>query len=417
MSTFSHKSSKDGQTYTSTIVGTSPFATTLSGTAINAVVVPITVTIKSTTFDPTTPDPCDSVPAQTRFYYSPLANNVPNLTILGTNVGTTQFTNGFRRAEFWSAIGTAKGSAYQNAINFAFPYLGRVHRLRPLTPRRLDCECANQSGCTSTMGVLPPGWMKNHLEATVIPTLQSWGVISPASFVIFLFRNVVEAESVDGNGNPVGFRLGYHAATGNPTQTYAAVDWDTVNFFGSADASVASHEIAEWMDDPLLTNATPPWGKVGQVQVSASNPSGCISQWETGDPLTGKLMPVIKVPADPFQFSYHMQELAYFGFFYNSPTDASGGATFSQVPRWHVLNQRIPYGTCQHLPDTGRSHPVSVRHRPTHESAFCSIAINHGVTTVRRPVSPWAPCHQQPIYFFSLNSIPYEESFPPSAIP
>lgn len=413
MSTFPHKSSKDGKTYTSTVVGTNPFAATLSGTTINAVVVPVTIKIGSTVFDPTAPDDCDSVPAQTRFYYSPLANNVPNLTILGVNVGTTQFNNGFRRAEFWSAIGGGKGPAYQNTINFSFPYLGQSSPLGVGLNGTLG-SATSSSGCTTTIGYLPAGTMKTLLEGMVIPTLQNWGVISPTTFAVFLFRNLAQIDAVDQNGNPTDFTLGYHSSIGNPTQTFAAANWYTVNFQGQMDASVASHEIAEWMDDPLGTNATPAWGKVGQVQVSALNPSGCVSQWETGDPLTGKLMPVIKVPADPFQFSYHMQELAYFGFFYNSPSDASGGATFSKTR-----------AACSPAMDPLWDRRVPARHRA--ESPRFSTASLHPLALPlpnslnRRqrgaPESPWAPCHHQRIFFFSLTSTPYKESSPLSPIP
>ena len=102
----------------------------------------------------------------------------------------------------------------------------------------------------------------------------------------------------------------------------------------SRTASVASHEIAEWMDDPLVNNnATPAWGKVGEVQPNAQNPSGCVNQWEAADPFAGSmLMPPIKVPGDPYQFSYHVQELAYFSFYFNSPSDSSLGASYAKYP-------------------------------------------------------------------------------------
>lgn len=322
MSTFPHKASKDGITYTSTIVGTNPFnpGSWGSGLPINAVVVPIAITIGGSKFDPTVADACDSVPAQTRFYNSPLTQKVP-LTMEGVNVGNTQFINGFRRAEFWDTIGGS--AAYQNTINFNFPYSKAAFTFG--FPG-WTTSVTNLSGCTSTVGAVAPGLMQSFLAGTIIPQLQSSGVISPTSFAIFLFRNVVQVEAVDSYGNPTTFALGFHSFVGPlaNAQTYAAVDWDTVNFLGAADGSAASHEIAEWMDDPLLNNATPAWGKVGQVQVSSTNPTGCSNQWEAGDPLTGKLMPPIIVGGYP----YHMQELAFFSFFFNSPIDPSVGASY-----------------------------------------------------------------------------------------
>jgi hypothetical protein len=305
MSTFSHVATKDGKTYMSTIVGTNPFvqSTWTSSAPINAVVVPV-VFAGTPMFDPTVGDPCDkNVSALERFKYSPLTNNVP-LTVFNQPIGNTQFINGFRRAEFWNKI--QGSSAYQNPINFT--YLPPV----TITGAPISTMSGTTSGsCTPTLGILPPGGLQPLLEGKIIPGLPS----SPNQFVIFLLRNVVQQ-----HGN--GYDLGYHAAFGNPVQTYAVVDWDTTSFFpGFADASVASHEIAEWMDDPLGTNVTPAWGNVGQV-------SGCSTYWEAGDPLTGYLMPPIIVPTDYHNFPYHMQELAFFSFYFNSPTDPSVGASY-----------------------------------------------------------------------------------------
>jgi hypothetical protein len=95
------------------------------------------------------------------------------------------------------------------------------------------------------------------------------------------------------------------------------MDWDITGDFGPtvADASVASHEIAEFMDDPLGTNPTPAWGNVGQV-------SGCQNNLEVGDPLTG-------TPLLSYMLSgktYHVQELAFFSWYYNSNGTPSLGA-------------------------------------------------------------------------------------------
>jgi hypothetical protein len=297
MSTFSHLASKDGKTYKSTIVGTNPFvpSTWNGNTPINAVVVPV-IFLGSPTFDPTVGDLCDgNVSPLARFKNSPLTNNVP-LTVFNQYVGDTQFINGFRRAEFWNTIGG--NPAYQNTINFTYLPAVTISGA-PLS----TLSGTTPSGCPTTLGILPGGGLQPLLENTIIPSLK----ISPTQFVIFLFHNVVQ------QANP-GYVLGYHAAFGSPVQTYAVVDWDMTSIFsGVADASVASHEIAEWMDDPLGTNLTPAWGNVGQV-------SGCTTSWEAGDPLTGYLMPPIG--------NYHMQELAFFSFFFNSPTDRSVGASY-----------------------------------------------------------------------------------------
>jgi hypothetical protein len=80
------------------------------------------------------------------------------------------------------------------------------------------------------------------------------------------------------------------------------------------DITTSSHELAEWMNDPLVTNATPSWGNIGQVK-------GCDSKLEDGDPLEGTVIGL-------FFFGYHYkpQELAFFSWFFNSKTTPSLGA-------------------------------------------------------------------------------------------
>lgn len=323
-STFSHVATKDGKTYTSTIVGTNPFdpsglnplssGSWSSSPPINAVVVPVVFTTGAFTFDPTVGDPNDSnVSALTRFQNSPITNNM-NQTVFNQPMGNTQFINAFRRAEFWNTIG--QSSAYQNPINFTYaPKLTITGA--PLTVFHLPIP-----GTTlyRDLGTLPPGQLQAFLESAVIPSLQSQGVIGPEEFVIFLFHNVVQAPPT----LPLTLvTAGYHGAVGKPVQTYAVVDWDTTSLIGAPDATVASHEIAEWMDDPLGTNLAPAWGYLGEF------PTSCSNLWESGDPMTGYLMPTTYiVPTDPLKYPYHLQELAYFSFFFNSPTDPSVGASY-----------------------------------------------------------------------------------------
>ena len=58
------------------------------------------------------------------------------------------------------------------------------------------------------------------------------------------------------------------------------------------------------MDDPLVNNATPPWGHIGQV-------SGCQANLENGDPLSGTIIPI-----SMNGFTFHPQELAFSSWFY-----------------------------------------------------------------------------------------------------
>jgi hypothetical protein len=101
--------------------------------------------------------------------------------------------------------------------------------------------------------------------------------------------------------------LGYHGAFGSPVQTYSPADYDTSGIFsGVSTLTAMSHEIGEWIDDPIGSNPTPLWGHTGQV-------SGCQSNLEDGDPLSGTEFPPLLAANG---FTYHMQELAFFSWFY-----------------------------------------------------------------------------------------------------
>jgi hypothetical protein len=84
----------------------------------------------------------------------------------------------------------------------------------------------------------------------------------------------------------------------------------------TSDVSAMTHEVAEWMDDPLGTNATPAWGHVGQV-------SACQSNLEVGDPLSGSEASLLFMTMN--NVTYHMQELAFFSWFMGGPSLGAGG--------------------------------------------------------------------------------------------
>jgi hypothetical protein len=112
---------------------------------------------------------------------------------------------------------------------------------------------------------------------------------------------------------------GYHGAFGSPVQTYSPFQFDTVGVFGvgSEDTDIMAHEVNEWQDDPLGNNATPAWGHIGQV-------TNCQNNLEVGDPLTGTNYPNVTLSG----YTYHLQELAFFSWFFGPPS-VGAGAKFS----------------------------------------------------------------------------------------
>ena len=89
-------------------------------------------------------------------------------------------------------------------------------------------------------------------------------------------------------------------------------------FGASNDLAVPSHEMDEWANDPYVNNPTPSWGHIGQV-------SGCQGNLETGDPLTGTVFAVNgNTTVGSTNPTYHLQELALFGWFYDDNIGVNG---------------------------------------------------------------------------------------------
>jgi hypothetical protein len=279
---------------------------------IDAVVIPVIVQIFSQNgslaiFDPTKPNSCDGgSSAEYRFRNSPLVVD-SNLHFNGVDVGSVQYIDGFMKAQFWHLEGNLP--AYSNHINWSF-----AKAVTAGTVGLTEVAKCGQLGVISKAS-----WVSE--TNLLISYLQSNGIISPTKFAVFLLENVVTS----GN-NPPTFpanccTLGRHGSTGSPVQTYAWMEYDTSGLFsGAHDISVSTHEVGEWMSDPLGTNATPAWGNIGQV-------SGCSKVYEVGDPLSGTEMPVMHLNG----YDYHAQELAFFSWFFfaNGASSVGAGKKFS----------------------------------------------------------------------------------------
>jgi hypothetical protein len=166
------------------------------------------------------------------------------------------------------------------------------------------------------LGVLPTDAFRNYIQKIVVPRIAA---IKPTAFTLFLVKDVVTTTYASLNCLQY-CTYGYHAAIGTPVRTYAVSEYDsTLHFWyhpGTRDIAPLSHEIGEWLDDPLVTNPTPAWGGIGEV-------SGCQFNWEPGDPLTGIDYPAITMAGGAL---YHPQELAFRSWYYNARTQASTGA-------------------------------------------------------------------------------------------
>jgi hypothetical protein len=325
MSTYSFVATKgtSKKPYTGTLAGTSPFASPLSGSTIPVVVVPMVVNINGTVFDPTAPNSCGAeagVSAMTRIMESPIVQPT-QLTFNGVDVGYVQYVDGFMRAEFWQTING--NPAYTNEFSFSVA--------PTVTIDAGSSGITSGSGC-QLMGIVNESFIHNR----VLTVLQSLTEVSSSEIVLFVTNNV----AISAANPPVapGTALGYHSATGSAPQIYAVADYNTTGLLKARNTTVVSHELAEIMNDPLATNATPAWGGIGEVRAGS-----CQSNLEVADPLVGT-----QVTIDHNGYTYNLVELAYFSWFFNARTTPSlgaGGAFSSNATFKGPANACPPGGT------------------------------------------------------------------------
>lgn len=269
-------------------------------------VIPIALTFADgTTFDPTATDAClGGNNAAGLTVTSPLFGNY-NFMAGSTNVGAaTQYTDFYQRSNFWQYTNPAGMNPNYHVL------------LSPSQPAAVRISVPAASGrvitgsyCGGKFGEIDISWFDTYIHDTVFPQLASLGVL-PSNFPVFLLQNVFQYEGTPANCCILGYHSAfYNSSFGNAIQTYAVASFDSSGAYGMyfRDVAALSHEVGEWMDDPMGTNPTPPWGNIGQV-------SGCQSDLENGDPLTGTA-PLTATMANGF--TYHLQELAFFSWFYN----------------------------------------------------------------------------------------------------
>lgn len=310
-----------GKTFNGVMVGNSPLST--NGTTTTTVyVVPVIFKIGGNTFSPTVPDNnclAGKVPL-TVLKNSPMVVSTHDFKVNGIDVGQTQYSDAFQRASFWTKV-AANGGTYHNKLQYKF--LPAI----TITPGAAHSTLFSIAGCIASYGGVEINWFDSLVTGTIIPSLASKGV-GPTNLPIFMLYNTTMYINSPSNCC-VG---GYHGAFGNPVQTYSPFQFDTASVFGigSKDTDIMAHEINEWQDDPLGTNATPPWGHVGQV-------TGCQNNLEVGDPLTGHNYPNVTLGG----YVYHLQELAFFSWFFGKPSLGAGGV-FSDNATF-----KAPQGACK----------------------------------------------------------------------
>lgn len=339
---FTVESSRDGKTYSGIMVGNRALAggsqpssvpveivpvivnTVALGTAIDPKTLAITVETGNakdiSSFNLTTADDSclvapNDIPVKV-FRQSPLFN-AADFNFGGTDVGTTQATDAFQRANFWNTIDHTSYHVLL-APTRVLPALTLNAPAPDHGVGGLALDLPKLFGLCGRIGLVDINTIDSFVTGH-FASLLAQGV-NPSNLPIFAFYNTAFPI-----GDPTSLANccagGYHGAvnvgtTTNPViQTYSPLDFDMtgffINFSGSSvlDIEIASHELGEWMDDPLGSNPVPAWGNTGQVQ------GFCQNNLEVGDPLTGFEAPRIFMPNG---FTYHLQELAFFSWFFGA---------------------------------------------------------------------------------------------------
>ncbi len=349
-------SSRDGGEYIGVMVGGNALIAGASPSSVPVQIVPVivnTVTLgtavdpftgaitpapdgpgNGTVFDPTLPDAgCLTAPNDKPvrlFKKSPLFH-AANFNFGGTSVGFTQYADAVQRASFWDKINR---DTYHVLLN-------PVTKLAPIT-LNLPAPAGGTGGLALDLPTLSPGAcgrlgivdvnLIDTFVASLLATVGTLPGVTPGTFPIFMFYNT--AFSIGDPTNLLnccagGFHNAVNVGTaGSPVfQTYAVVGFDATGAFGVAltDTAIASHEVAEWMNDPLGTNLSPAWGNVGPVQ-------GCQDILEVADPLAGFEAPRIFMPNG---FTYHLQEIAFFSWFFGP---INGDPSTIGLPGWFSNN-------------------------------------------------------------------------------
>jgi len=292
-----------------TMVGKNPFvAQTQPSTTIATTVIPVVIKFSNgDTWDPRVIDSCDTQSALTRTLNSPIFVAQP-WKFGGTAVGTGQYIDVFQRGEFYR-------QTKPTGINPGYHVTLAPKTHAPLVVNVPTTDAAESTTVCGThkLGAVEINYLDSQIQNYIAGTL---GSSATATFPLFLLDNVVEyIFSTD-----QCCVLGYHNAMANAgrIQSYGVAMYDnTGDFRGSADTVVLAHEVGEWMNDPYVNNPTKPWGNIGQVQ-------GCQNNLEVGDPLTGT-----GITNKLNNKTYHLQELAFFSWFYHSSPSLGVNRWFS----------------------------------------------------------------------------------------
>ncbi|MGA7906751.1 MAG: hypothetical protein WCA16_05020 [Candidatus Sulfotelmatobacter sp.] len=283
-------------TYNYNMVGTAP--STGTSTTVPVFIIPIALSFtsggKTTIFTPTT-KLSNGLTAVQSTLQSPIFQNMDWVSPEGTDLGTTQYEDAFQRGNFWGQVSSAPG--YHVLLGTP-----RVAPVQKLVVPAADGSVGNEFGLK--VGLADITWFDGQLQS-ILTKFKS--AIKPNTLPIFITYNSYLTEGLCCIG-------GYHSSFGSAAapQAYAHFTYIGTPGIFAQDVSALSHEVGEWLDDPLVVN-------------TGGNPVQC-GILETGDPEEG----FANFGAFPYTLNgstYNLQDLVYLEYF-GAPntTSVDGGA-------------------------------------------------------------------------------------------
>jgi hypothetical protein len=273
---------------TFTMVGTDPAKGSIK-TTVPVYIIPIKMVYGKTngnhTFDPIKEKLSDGRTVVNNLIASPIFGTNLNFTQGGTDVGTTQYTDAYQRANFWESVHLKANAGYH-------VLLGKPVVLPEQTitvPKSLGGVYTNPFA-SGIVGIYDMAAFDKKLRTF----MKKFSQINPGVLPVFVTYNIYLTQGACCVG-------GYHDSIGgHPAgQTYSYA-----TYVGSRDAfaenvSALSHEIAEWMDDPFVDN---------KVHCEDND------ILEVGDPLENDS----NYGTYPYAyggFTYNLQSLVFLGYF------------------------------------------------------------------------------------------------------
>lgn len=286
-----------GKAYSYNMVGTTPSSNTTA--TVSTIVIPIKIVITArngvkTTYDPNTvPSNTGGKSALANTVASPIFASSVAFTSGGVNMGSTQYIDAFRRANFW---GTNDSGAH---LLLGGPTVSETVTLSPPT----------RYGTTGTVFGFTAGLVDINWFDAQLHTIMTNKGIQPNTFPIFLTYNVYLTQN---RSCCIG---GYHSSTGSTAapQSYAHATYVSRVAAFAQDVSALSHEVGEWADDPLVVNIN-----------GNQTPCGIL---ENGDPLENNAN-FGDFGYTVGGFTYNLQDLATLPYF-GAPASTSVNGEFT----------------------------------------------------------------------------------------